>query len=186
MPQRRIESDAERCCGRDRCHSSGFLLMIMPPSWHPVPAYAPRLCCRRAIHRCSNDGAASIPKFGPEIQNHCTVEGVSGRKPAAIRKFGPEIKNHCTQEGVSGQNPAAIPKFPPSNQESLHTGGHFRSKPSSDSQVYPLKSRIIARWRAFPVENLQRFPSLPPQIKNHCTTEGISGRKPAAIPKLTP
>ena len=33
-----IESDAERCCGRDRCHSGGFLLRIMPPSWYPVPA----------------------------------------------------------------------------------------------------------------------------------------------------
>ena len=33
--------------GRDRCHSGGFLLRIMPPSWHPVPACAPRLCCRR-------------------------------------------------------------------------------------------------------------------------------------------
>ena len=25
-------------CGRGRCHSGGFLLRIMPPSWHPVPA----------------------------------------------------------------------------------------------------------------------------------------------------
>ena len=87
LRHRRIESDAERCCGRDRCHSGGFLLRIMPPSWHPVPACAPRLCCRRAIHRCSNDGAAAIRKFGPEIQNHCTLEGVSGRNPAAIANF---------------------------------------------------------------------------------------------------
>ena len=112
--------------GRDRCHSGGFLLRIMPPSWHPVPACAPRLCCRRAI-RCSNDGAAAIPKFEPEIQNHCTMEGISGQ--------------------IS----------------------------RSDSQVYPLKSRITARWRAFPVENLQRFPSLPHQIKNRCTQERVNG-----------
>ena len=39
LRHRRIESDAERCCGRDRCHSGGFLLRIMPPSWHPVPAF---------------------------------------------------------------------------------------------------------------------------------------------------
>ena len=42
LRHRRIESDAERCCGRDRCHSGGFLLRIMPPSWHPVPACAAR------------------------------------------------------------------------------------------------------------------------------------------------
>ena len=52
MPLRKLESDAERCCGRDRCHSGGFLLRIMPPSWYPVPACAPRLCCRRAILCC--------------------------------------------------------------------------------------------------------------------------------------
>ena len=34
--------------GRDRCHSGGFLLRIMPPSWHPVTACIPRQCCRRA------------------------------------------------------------------------------------------------------------------------------------------
>ena len=28
-------------CGRDRCHSGGFLLRIMPPSWHPVPRLRP-------------------------------------------------------------------------------------------------------------------------------------------------
>ena len=31
-----------------------LLLRIMPPSCHPVPACAPRLCCRRAILRCGN------------------------------------------------------------------------------------------------------------------------------------
>ena len=46
-------------------HSGGFLLRIMPPSWHPVPACTPRLRCRRAILRCRNDGAASILDFRP-------------------------------------------------------------------------------------------------------------------------
>ena len=41
---------------------------------------------RRAIHRCSNDGAASIPKFGPEIKNRCTQEGVNEENLASILK----------------------------------------------------------------------------------------------------
>ena len=49
LRRRRLESDAERCCGRDRHHSGGFLLRIMPPSWHPDPACAALLCCRRAV-----------------------------------------------------------------------------------------------------------------------------------------
>ena len=35
-------------------------------------------------------------------------------------------------------------------------------------------------------QSMQRFPSLPPQIMNHCTIEGISGRNPAAIANFTP
>ena len=38
---------------------------------------------RRAIHRCSNDGAASILKSGPEIKNRCTQHGVNGENPAS-------------------------------------------------------------------------------------------------------
>ena len=47
LPLRRLESDAERCGGRDRCRSGGFVLRIMPPSWHPVPACVRDGCCRR-------------------------------------------------------------------------------------------------------------------------------------------
>ena len=42
-------------CGGDRYHSGGFLLRIMPPSWHPVPACTPRLRCRRAVLLCCSE-----------------------------------------------------------------------------------------------------------------------------------
>ena len=113
LPLRRLESDAERCGGRVRCSSGGFVLRIMPPSWHPVPACSQRLCCRRAIHRCSNDGAASIRKSGLEIKNRCTKEGVNREKLASIRKSGPEIKNRCTKEGVNREKLTSIRKFGP-------------------------------------------------------------------------
>ena len=100
-------------CGGDRYHSGGFLLRIMPPSWHPVPACTPRLRCRRAVLLCSNDGAASIPKSGLEIKNRCSLWAVLEGFFASIRKFGLEIKNRCTQEGVNGLNLAAIAKFDP-------------------------------------------------------------------------
>ena len=77
---RKLESDAERCCGRDRCRSGGFVLRIMPPSWHPVPACVRDGCCRR---------------------------------------------------------------------------NNSRTKPCSDSQIDPLKSRITARWKAFPGKSMQ-------------------------------
>ena len=65
---------------------------------------------RRAIHRCSNDGAASIPKSGLEIKNRCTLEGVNRQNLASIRKFGLEIKNRCTKDGINRQNLASIRK----------------------------------------------------------------------------
>ena len=93
--------------------------------------------CRRAIPHCSSDDAASIPKsgleiknhcspgvksrenralilkFGPEIKNRCTQEGLNREKLASIRKSGPEIKNHCSKKVINRQNPAAIAKFTP-------------------------------------------------------------------------
>ena len=61
------------------------------------------------IPHCSGDGAASIPKSGPEIKNRCTLEGVNGEKLTSIPKFGPEIKNRCTQEAGNGEKLTSIP-----------------------------------------------------------------------------
>ena len=150
LPQRRIESDADRCCGRDRWHSGGFLLRIMPPSWHPVPACFPRPCCRRAIHRCSNDGAAAIREFGPEIQNHCTLEGVNRQNLASIRKSGLEIKNRCTQEDVNREKLASIPKSGPEIKNQCTLEGISGQIPAA-------------------------IPKSKPEIKNHCTQERVNG-----------
>ena len=90
-------------CGGDRYHSGGFLLRIMPPSWHPVPACTPRLRCRRAVLNCSSDDAAAIRKSGLEIKNRCSLWAVLEGFLASIPKSGLEIKNHCTLEDISGQ-----------------------------------------------------------------------------------
>ena len=138
LTQRILESDAELCRGGDCRHSGGFLLRIMPPSWHPVPACVrfsilqakpfslaatenrigrgPRCRydhCRRGILHCSSEDAASIPKSEPEIKNRCTPEGVNRQNPASIRKSGHEIKNRCTKECVNRENLAAIAKLTP-------------------------------------------------------------------------
>ena len=113
LQQRKLESEAGRCRGRDRCHSGGFLLRIMPPSWHPVPASTPRLRCRRAILHRHDDCAASIRKSGPEFKNRCTKKAVSEENLASIPKSGPEIKNRCSSLAVLEGFLAAIPKFTP-------------------------------------------------------------------------
>ena len=101
LQQRRLDSDAERCCGGDRRHSGGFLLRIMPPSWHPVPACAPRLRCRRAILRCRDD--CSRRNHSPSRKRRIESDAVRLLQAelfsaASIRKSWPEIRNRCTQE----------------------------------------------------------------------------------------
>ncbi|MDD6113815.1 MAG: hypothetical protein PUB70_05765 [Bacteroidales bacterium] len=72
-----------------------------------------RWCCRRAVLSCSSDDAASIPKFGPEIKNRCSLWAVLEGFFASIPKFGLEIKNRCTQEGLNRVQLASILKFGP-------------------------------------------------------------------------
>ena len=107
---------------------------------------------RRAIHRCSNDGAASIPKFGPEIKNRCTQGGVNRQNLASIPKSGLEIKNRCTLEGVNGENLASIPKSGPEIKNRCTQGAGNR-------------------------KNLASIRKSGPEIKNRCTQEGESGQE---------
>ena len=111
LRRRRLESDAERCCGVVRRHSGGFLLRIMPPSWHPVPACTPRLRCRRAILLCRNEGAAAIPDFRPRLANRCSQKVKTGANRASILDFKPRLANRCSQKAKTGAIRASIPDF---------------------------------------------------------------------------
>ena len=181
------EQDAGCRCGRDRCHSGGFLLRIMPPSWHPVPACVRhghsaggpffcaatmvlqagcssaqlRWCCRRAVLSCNSDDAASIPKSGLEIKNRCTKEGVNGENLASIRKSELEIKNQCTKEGGNGENLASIRKSEPEIKNQCTKEGVNR-------------------------QNLASIRKSEPEIKNRCTLEGVNRQNLASIPKFDP
>ena len=79
MPLRQGQVPLRRLFYLGLCRLRGILSLPAPP----------RLCCRRAILLCSNDGAASIPKFGHEIKNRCRLWDVSGENLAAIAKLTP-------------------------------------------------------------------------------------------------
>ena len=97
---------------------------------------------RRAIHRCSNDGAASIPKSGLEIKNRCTKGAVNRENLASIPKSGPEIKNRCTQEGVNRQNLASIPKSGPEIKNHCTDRAKTRAIPAAIAKFTPeIKNR---------------------------------------------
>ena len=185
LPQRKLESDAEFCRGGDCSHSGGFLLRIMPPSWHPVPA-----CVRYGIlqakpfslaatknrigrrPRCRNDRSrrnhSLLPqrKLESDAEHRCRYDNYrraiphcSSEDAASIPKFGPEIKNRCTQEGINRQNLASISKFEPK-----------------------IKNRCTPE--GVNGHNLAAIPKSGLEIKNRCTQEGVNRQNHASIPKF--
>ena len=104
--------------------------------------------CRRAIPHCSSDDAASIPKSGLEIKNHCSPGVKSRENRALILKFGPEIKNRCTQEGLNREILASIPKSGPEIKNRCTQEGLNRENPAS-------------------------IPKSGPEIKNRCMQQAI-------------
>ena len=97
---------------------------------------------RRAIHRCSNDGAASIPKSGPEIKNRCTLEGVNGENLASIRKSGPEIRNRCSNKAFSGHSLQRFPNSPPKIKNHCTDRAKTRAIPAAIAKFTPeIKNR---------------------------------------------
>ena len=97
---------------------------------------------RRAIHRCSNDGAASIPKSGPEIKNRCT-QGAGNRKNlASIRKSGPEIRNRCSNKAFSGHSLQRFPNSPPKIKNHCTDRAKTRAIPAAIAKFTPeIKNR---------------------------------------------
>ena len=106
------------------------------------------------MNQSSSNGAASIPKSGPEIKNRCTLEGVNGEKLTSIPKFGPEIKNHCTQEAVNGEILASILKSEPEIKNHFSSKSVLQAKPFSFAAT---KNRI-GRGRSSPPRLLQAEP----------------------------
>ena len=183
--QRRFESEAERCCGRDRHHSDGFYLGLCRLRGDlSLPASATTFR-RRAILLCSNDGAASILKSGPEIKNRCTQQGVNGENRASIPKSEPEIKNRCTQEGVNEENLASIPKSSLEIKNRCTQQGLNREILASIPK-FGLEIKNRCTQKDVSGEKLASILKSEPEIKNRCTQEDLNRENPAATPKFTP
>ena len=135
----------------------------MPPSWHPVPACAPRrLCCRRAILFCSDK------KWN---RTRSVVAAGAGATPAAF------YLGLCRLRGIL---------FLPAPYDCAAGGPFFCAgdNPCSDSQIHPLKSGITAVLGLFLGKILQRFPSLTPEIRNRCSNGVVSEHSLQRFPSL--
>ena len=154
MLQRNLNRTRNSWSGGDRCHSGGFLLRIMPPSWYQSPPASSMPVAGETIPR---QNPAVIRKSGLEIKNRCTKEGVIGEKLASIRKSGPEIKNRCMKDGVNGEKLASIPK----------SGLEIKNQCTKEG----VNGEIPASIR-----------KSGPEIKNRCRKQHISSTSPSTHP----
>ena len=92
---------------------------------------------RRVIHRCSNDGAASIRKFGLEIKNRCTKDGINRQNLASIRKSGLEIRNRCSNKAFSGHSLQRFPNSPPKIKNHCTDRAKTRAIPAAIAKFTP-------------------------------------------------
>ena len=92
LRQRKLESNADRCCGVARCHSGGFLLRIMPPSWHPVPACAPRLRCRRAVLLAGTIALHRFSISSPDLRIDAAIRSKQGQSVHRFLISSPDFR----------------------------------------------------------------------------------------------
>ena len=101
--------------GRDRCHSGGFLLRIMPPSWQPVPA------CTRNGHSA---GGTFLPATTIKLQaghSPCDKDKTAGGQffPATTQNRRRAVHPCDNDKAAGGQFNTATTGFRRRNYSSL-------------------------------------------------------------------
>ena len=117
LRRRKMEPEAECRCGGAGCHSGGFLLRIMPPSWQPVPA------CTRNGHSAGGPFNTATTGFrrraillaGTMVLHRFSISSPDLRIDAAIRSkqgqsvhrfliSGPDLRIDAAKRPKQGQS----------------------------------------------------------------------------------
>ena len=106
LPHGRLESDAERCGGRDRYRSGGFVLRIMPPSWHPVPACVRHARCRR------NHSSLPLRRLESDAEDRCRYGRCSrNHSSLPLRRLESDAERCGGRDGCSRRNHSPLHRF---------------------------------------------------------------------------
>ena len=187
-----------------------LLLRIMPPSWHPVPACAPRrLCCRRAILFCSDKkwnrtrsvvaaGAGATP--AAFYLGLCRLRGIlSPPAPHDDYAAGGPFYFATTKIGI-GRGIVAATTFRRRNCSTCRIDGvaaildfrprlanrcsHKAKTGANRASILDFKPRLGNRCKDFPDNNLLRASILDfrPRLANRCSiiVVAIENGPPAA------
>ena len=106
LQQRKLESEAGRCRGRDRFHSGGFFLRIMPPSWHPVPVCVRHARCRR------NHSSLPLRRLESDAKQR-PLNDLSRRNYSSLplRKLESDAERCGGRDGCSRRNHSPLHRF---------------------------------------------------------------------------
>ena len=142
----------------DRRHSGGFLLRIMPPSWHPVPACTPRLCCRRAVLLAGTMALQAEPFYFAaktlRRRNHSTLQ----QRPYA----GGPFYFAATKIGI-GRGIVAVTTFRRRNCSTLR-------QRKIESDAAPLRQRPLqAGHSTRRHDSTAVIPDFRPRLANRCS-----------------
>ena len=178
--------------GRDRCHFCGFLLRIMPPSWHPVPACIPRQCCRLANPILATTAAGGLffdaaTKIGIG-RGKCCRHGRCSRNHSSLRQR--RIESDAEPRSRHGRCMRAILYRHNDCAASIRKSGpeiKNRCSPRAKSReklVSIRKSGLEIKNRCTQKvvfgEILTSIPKFGPEIKNRCTQEDVNGHNVSA------
>ena len=150
---------------RDRRHSGGFLLRIMPPSWHPVSTCIPQRCCRRAVILA---GTMVLHRFlisGPELTITATASIIPGTSVQRFLISGPELTITATASIIPA---TSVQRFLISGPD-LAIAAAMGYIPGTSVQRFPISSpnlRIAAAKRSKQGQPLQ------PKGGRHCAAAG--------------
>ena len=172
MRQRRLESDAE-----PRCHYDRSRRAIL---------YRHNDCAAGGPFFCAGDNPCSDSQIDPMKSRIAADFGTFRGKPCSDSQIHPMKSGIAAAVGLFPGIPCSDSQIPPMKSGITARKGAFPGNPCSDSQIDPLKSGITAALGLFSWHFLQRFPSLPPEINNHCSLRSKTRGFSAAIPKLPP
>ena len=154
LRQRKLESDAERCCGVVRRHSGGFYLglcrlrgILSPPAPHDFAAGGPffdaatKIGIGRGIvaattlrrRNCYTMRRRKLESDAAPLRQRPLQAGHSTRRhdsTALILDFRPRLANRCSQEAKTRANRASILDFRPRLANRCSQKGQNRSNPS--------------------------------------------------------
>ena len=169
--------------------------MASCPRLHPQRSF-----CSRAVLPCSSDGVAGGP-FSFAAKEIRIGRGrpllpwtlQAGHSSLLQRRLESDAEDRCRHGRCRRNHSSSLQRRLESAADFVAAttvvGGPFSFAATKNRIGRGIRCRYDRCWRAIPHccdDGAAVIRKSGPEIKNHCTLEGVSRQKPAVIPKFTP